>query len=122
MLTYVQDPKFTFSRKSRRTVALTNDVLENKIGIGWSNNGIAKFNDFYDMVVEDRVSRGAVFNNELLNVFRERRNKRNSKPTCVPDAKRQKLMPKDDMEPFDTLHVNLFASGTVSEDRAFMHV
>jgi hypothetical protein len=57
-------PKFTLSRKQRtdeRGVA----------GIGWTESSMNKFNKIYDSVKEDRISRGATFNIELLNVFLE---------------------------------------------------
>jgi hypothetical protein len=40
-------------------------------GIGWTESGMNKFNKIYDSVKEDRISRGATFNIELLNVFLE---------------------------------------------------
>ena len=43
------------------------------------------------------VSSGAVVNNELLNVFVERRRERNAKPDCEPESKRRKVTPKDDI-------------------------
>ncbi len=55
-------PKFTLSRKKRNDA---NGVA----GIGWTEDGYNKFNVLYDLVNEDRISRGATFNNELLNVL-----------------------------------------------------
>jgi hypothetical protein len=58
-------PKFTLSRKQR-----TDE--HGVAGIGWTENGMTKFNEIYDMVKEDRILQGATFNNKLLNVFVER--------------------------------------------------
>ena len=82
-----------------------------KHGIGWSEAGLVKYNEPYDLVVEDRVSRGAVFNKELLNVFVERRRERNAKPDSEPESKRHKTVPKDDMiGPYNTMYVNVLDS------------
>ena len=99
-------PKYTFSRKTKHG-ALSNQTSPSKQGIGWSDAGLEKYNELYDLVVEDRVSRGAVFNNELLNVFIERRRERNAKPDRAPESKRQKVVPKDDMGPYDTSYANV---------------
>jgi hypothetical protein len=57
--------------------------------------------------MEDRVERGAVFNNELLNVFLERRRKRSDgKSTREPECKKQRIVPRDDMGSYDASHVN----------------
>jgi len=59
-----QGAKFTLSRKQRtdkRGVA----------GIGWTESGMNKFNKIYDSVKEDRIWKGATFNNKLLDVFLE---------------------------------------------------
>ena len=82
-----------------------------KYGIGWSEAGLVKYDELYDLVVEDRVSRGAVFNNELLNVFVERQQERNAKPDSKPESKRRNTVPKDDMmEPYNTSYVNVLDS------------
>ena len=61
LLTFVkQKPKYTWSRNQRHD---SNGVA----GIGWTEEGFAKFNELYDRVVEDRKNRGAAFNQELLN-------------------------------------------------------
>jgi hypothetical protein len=62
-----QIPKYTFSRISRQKQANS--------GIGWSDEGIAKYNDIYDLVESDRQLRGATFNQELLKVHQRRRQK-----------------------------------------------
>ena len=75
---------------------------------------MAKYNELYDLVVEDRVSRGGVFNNELLNVFVERRRDRKSaKQVCEPDAKKRRIVPKDDMGLYDTLFENVIATNVI---------
>ena len=74
------------------------------------------YNELYDLVVEDRVLHGAVFNNELLNVFVERRCARQSaKPACEPDAKKRRIVPKDDMGLYDTLFENVIAKNVLCE-------
>ena len=75
-----------------------------------------RYNELYDLVVEDRVSRGGVFNNELLNVFVERRRDRKSaKQVCEPDAKKRRIVPKDDMGLYDTLFENVIATNVSRE-------
>ena len=49
-------------------------------GIGWSDEGIAKYNEIYDLVENDRQLRGATFNQELLKVH-QRRSQKNKKTT-----------------------------------------
>jgi hypothetical protein len=70
-------------------------------GIGWTEDGINMFNELYDNVAEDRISRGATFNNEVLNVFLERRRVVTTHPGR-PNSKKQKTIPRDDMGPIDT--------------------
>jgi hypothetical protein len=65
------------------------------------------YNDLYDNVVTDRIARGAVFNNELLHVFLERRRKRlDSNSAREPECKKQRIVPRDDMGSYDASHVN----------------
>ena len=72
------------------------------------------YNELYDQAMEDRVARGAVFNNELLNVFIERRRKRSDgKSAREPGCKKQRIVPRDDMEPYDTSHVNDLVPGII---------
>ena len=88
-----------------------------KHGIGWSDEGIDKYNELYDMVAADRAVRGPVFNNELLNVFRERRAQRNKRPAQEQrTGKKQRSMPKDDMQDFDITHSNAFSNGATMPD------
>jgi hypothetical protein len=49
-------------------------------GIGWSDEGSAKYNEIYDLVESDCPLRGATFNQELLKVHQQRRQK-NKKTT-----------------------------------------
>ena len=75
-LTPDQNPKYTFSRKTKQALDVEGNT---KHGIGWSDNGIGNYNKMYDRVAADRALRGAVFNNELLNAFRERHSQRRRK-------------------------------------------
>jgi hypothetical protein len=69
---------------------------------GCADECIAKFNQFYKMVEADCVSRGGVFNAELLNVFLERRRAaKNATPQHTTNKKR-KTVPLDDMGIIDT--------------------
>ena len=60
-------PKYIFSRISRQQ--------QGNGGIGWSDDGIAKYNDIYNLVESDRQLRGNTFNQELLKVHQRRRQK-----------------------------------------------
>lgn len=66
-------------------------------GIGWTEEGFAKFNELYDRVVEDRKNRGAAFNQELLNVITERQRGKRQKLQGRAKLGKQKTIPKDDM-------------------------
>ena len=70
-------------------------------GIGWTENGMTKFNEIYDMVKEDRISRGATFNNELLNVFVKRARVVKVNPHRA-NLRKRKTIPRDDMASTDT--------------------
>jgi hypothetical protein len=87
-------PKFTLSRKQR-----TDE--HGVAGIGWTKNGMTKFNEFYDWVKEDRISRGATFNNELLNVFVERARIVKVNPHRA-NLRKRKTIPRADMASNDT--------------------
>ena len=77
---------------------------------------MAKYNELHDLVVEDRASRGGIFNNELLNVFVECRcDQKSAKPACEPDAKKCRIVPKDDMGLYDTLFENVIATNVSRE-------
>jgi hypothetical protein len=54
-----------------------------------------KFNDIYDLVKEDRISRGETFKADLLNVFVERQRVVKSNPYRAMTRKR-KTRPRDD--------------------------
>jgi len=58
--------KYTFSQKgnNRRDVS-------GEIGIGWSSEGMQKFNDLYYQIYEDRLKRGDDFINGLKDFFRK---------------------------------------------------
>ncbi len=70
-------------------------------GIGWTEDGYNKFNELHDLVHEDRISRGATFNNELLNVFLERQRIVKINPQR-PNLRKRKTIPRDDMGSIDT--------------------
>lgn len=66
--------------------------------------------------VEDRVSRGAVFSNELWTEFLERRRARNAKPVLEPDATKRRVVPKLDMGPYyGAFYVNVLVPGVLRE-------
>ena len=88
-----QQPLYTLSRKSR-----IDSTGVKATGVGWSEAGINRFNDLYECVLEDRLSRGIVFNNELLNVVLERRRVKQAQKTRIPDTLKRKTMAKDDLE------------------------
>ena len=77
-----------FSRKTKCCGLTSKAVTEPQTGIRWSEAVLEKYNELYDLVVKDRVARGVVFNNGLLNVFVECRRVRNAKPVREPDAKK----------------------------------
>lgn len=85
-----QLPKYTLSRISRQKQATG--------GIGWSDDGIAKYNEIYDLVEVDRQLRGNAFNQELLKVHQKRRQK-NKKPNerTVDNERSKKRKPRDDL-------------------------
>jgi hypothetical protein len=99
-----QVPKYTLSSKSRFDA-------DGRPGLGWTDEGIAKYNQLYKLVEQDRVSRGAVFNAELLNVYLERRRVANATPKHTVNKKR-KIVPFDDMGIIDT---SLGATSTTEE-------
>ncbi len=91
-LSYVlrQLPKYTFSRISC--------LQQANGGIGWSDDGIAKYNEIYDLVEVDRQLRGNAFNQELLKVHQKRRQK--NKPPNEPTMDKERLKkrkPRDDL-------------------------
>ena len=81
-------PKYTFSRISCQQ--------QGNGGIGWSDDGIAKYNDIYDLVESDRQLRGNTFNQELLKVHQRRRQK-NKKTTVQNMDNPKKRRPRDDL-------------------------
>ena len=107
--------KYTYSRKSKYAGHNNNSTAPAATkGIGCSDVGLKVYNDLYDNVVADRIARGAVFNNELLNVFLERRRKRSdSNSAREPECKKQRIVPRDDMDPYDASHVNELNPGMI---------
>ncbi len=86
----LQIPKYTFSRISRPQQANS--------GIGWSDEGIAKYNKIYDLVEVDRQWRGDTFNQELLKVHQRRRQRNKIGTGQTADNERsKKRKPRDDL-------------------------
>ena len=85
-----QIPIYTFSRISWQKQANS--------GIGWLDEGIAKYNKIYNLVESDRQLRGTTFNQELLKVYQRRRQK-NKKTTerNVDNERAKKQKPRDDL-------------------------
>jgi hypothetical protein len=96
---------YTFSRQQRAT------NVASPPGIGWSPEGFAKYNLLYDAVVEDRVSRGGVFNEAMLSFYLERRRSMVAKPNRAIDAMNCKAIPRDDLDMLDTRYHNVTALG-----------
>jgi hypothetical protein len=105
LLCIVQAPLYTFSSKQRR---LNGASLP---GIGWSAEGFAKYNSLYDAVVEDRVSRGGVFNDALLSFYLERHRSMVTKPNRAIDPVDCKAIPRDDLDMFNPTYNNVVANG-----------
>jgi hypothetical protein len=101
----VQVPLYTFSRKQRAA------NVASLPGIGWSAAGFDKYNSLYDAVVEDRVSRGGVFNDALLSFYMERHRSMVAKPKRAVDPVNCKAIPRDDLDMFDTRYHNVTATG-----------
>jgi hypothetical protein len=116
---HCQEPKYTASSKTKR-VKPRNDSTKGYVGIGWSDDGINLYYKLYDLVTTDREERGAVFNNELLNVFVDRRRKRKLKPNCPPAEQKQKVIPQDDLGSFDSSYNNVLGSSMIPEYHASM--
>ena len=104
LLCIVQAPLYTFSRKQRATNGAS------RPGIGWSAEGFAKYNFLYDAVVEDRVSRGGVFNDALLSFYLERHRSMVTKPNRAIDPVDCKAIPRDDLDMFDPTYYNVVAN------------
>ena len=84
-----QPPKYTLSSKQRIGA-------DGCAEIGWADEGIGKFNQFYKMEKDDHVSREGIFNAELLNVFLECPHVANATSQRAVNKKR-KTVPLDDM-------------------------
>ena len=72
-------------------------------GIGWSEEGINKYNDLYAAVETDRRINGAVFNQALLSVHVERQRLANAKPNRAIALTRQRTVPRDDLGQYETM-------------------
>ena len=72
-------------------------------GIGWSEEGINKYNDLYAAVETDRRINGAVFNQALLSVHVERQRVANAKPNRAIALTRQRTVPRDDLGQYETM-------------------
>ena len=91
LLFYCQPSKYALSRKQRCTPA-------GVPGIGWSDEGIEKYNEFYDLVKQDRESNGAIFNRALLSVYTERRRIASNKLPRGIALSKQRAIPRDDLD------------------------
>jgi hypothetical protein len=90
LLFYFQPSRYTLSRKQRCTP-------DGVPGIGWSDEGIVKYNDFYDLVQKDRASNGASFNRALLSAYTERRRIASNKLPRGIALVKQRAIPRDDI-------------------------
>jgi hypothetical protein len=70
-------------------------------GIGWSDEGIVQYNEFYDMVKNDRASNGAMFNRALLSVYSEQRRIASNKMPRGIALVKQRAIPRDDFGDLD---------------------
>jgi hypothetical protein len=74
-------------------------------GIGWSEEGINKYNDLYAEVEKDRRINGPVFNQALLSVHVERQRVAKANHNRAIAVTRQRTVPRDDLGPYeDTMH------------------
>jgi hypothetical protein len=89
-----QPSKYTLSRKQRCTP-------DGVPGIGWSEEGILKYNEFFDLVQHDRKSNGAMFNRALLSVYTERRRIASNKLPRGIALGKQRTVPRDDLGDLD---------------------
>ena len=85
-----QPPKYILSRKQR----CTPDGIP---GIGWSEEGIKKYNEFYQLVEEERMSNGISFNRALLSVYTERRRIASNKLPRGIALRKQSTTARDDL-------------------------
>ena len=85
-----QIPNYTFSQISRQKQANS--------GIGWSDEGNAKFNEIYDLAESDRQLRGATFNQELLKVQRRRQKNKITTERNVDNERAKKRKPRDNLQ------------------------
>jgi hypothetical protein len=94
LLFYFQPSKYTLPRKQRCTP-------DGVPGIGWSDEGIVKYNEFYDLVKKDRASNGASFNRALLSVYTERRRIASNKMPRGIALVKHRAIPRDDLGDLD---------------------
>ena len=89
LLFYCQPSKYALSRKQR----CTPDSVPR---IGWSDEGIEKYNEFYNLVKKDKASNGVSFNRALLSVVctERRRIASNKLPRGIALVK-QRAIPRD---------------------------
>ena len=100
---------YTLSRKSRAGKTPKNGQK----AIGWSEAGITRFNNLYDMVVEDRISNGIRFNHELLTIVQERRRMKDTNNNRRHgDTRHTRAMPKDDLARRQTNEYNNVLPGS----------
>ena len=72
-------------------------------GIGWSEEGINKYNDLYAAVETDQRINGAVFNQALLSVHVERQRVANAKPNRAIALTRQRIVLRNDLGQYETM-------------------
>ena len=94
LLFYRQPSKYTLSREQRCTP-------DGVPGIGWSDEVIEKYNEFYNLVRKDRDSNGAIFNRALLSVYTERRCIASNKLPRGIALGKQRAIPYDDLDDLD---------------------
>ena len=103
----MQAPFYTFSRKQRAA-----NVASPPGSIGWSAEGLTKYNSLYDTVVEDCVSCGGVFNDALLSFYLERHRSTVAKPNRAIDPVNCKAISRDNLDMFlVTRYHNVTATG-----------
>ena len=66
-------------------------------GTGWSDEGMAKYNEIYQLVCEDRSERGEGMAKELLQRHREKRKNAVKKPK--QSTRKRKIVAFDDLMP-----------------------
>ena len=97
MVFFSQPAKYTISRSSRT-----------QAGIGWSEEGITKFNDLLDQVEHDRQERGGVFLHSFFSSFVTAKQVPNDDATKIRKVKvkaktnlKRKWNPEENLDDFD---------------------